>query len=343
MKSREKASWTCPSRSLEMKLTGDFLRHISDATYICNDIKWPKANVISYFKIRHFRQIMTEGVRRVERGAVKAMVRNPQIAVLQEMPREQFLSEALWRSRVVDDVKLDLTFLFEFNRDLDRNAQLSRLNEKYLEQRMEELDEHVPICREVYEHTRSRLHELLLLCAANYANNCEYGPVGELMFNPRLTLVHVRGRHEPVVKERHMPLSEQFMDMAGTRTEVVLWLKEETTLEIKKKPLIPHSYEILERCRFVSREYLDSTQDRAVQIADLSAFLSCRGFEERLELDAWLRSASQGDRALMESRLLRLDWGRFQKLGSLVDLMVYQLFRDHATLSSSAPPVDKSV
>jgi hypothetical protein len=140
-----------------------------------------------------------------------------------------------------------------------------------------------------------------------------------------------------------MPLSEQFMDMAGTRTEVVLWLKEETTLEIKKKPLIPHSYEILERCRFVSREYLDSTQDRAVQIADLSAFLSCRGFEERLELDAWLRSASQGDRALMESRLLRLDWGRFQKLGSLVDLMVYQLFRDHATLSSSAPPVDKSV
>jgi hypothetical protein len=35
----EKASWTCPSRSLEMKLTGDFLRHISDATYICNDIK----------------------------------------------------------------------------------------------------------------------------------------------------------------------------------------------------------------------------------------------------------------------------------------------------------------
>jgi hypothetical protein len=270
------------------------------------------------------------------------MVRNSQIAVLQEIPGEHSLSEALWPSGVEDDVKHDLMFLFEFNRDLDRNAQLSRLNEKYLEQRMEELDEHVPICIEVYQHTRARLHELLLLCAANYANNCEYGAVGDLIFNPRLTLVHVRGRHEPVVKERHTPLSEQFMDKAGTRTEVVLWLKEETTLEIKEKPLIPHSYEILESCRFVSKEYLDSTRDRAVQIADLSAFLCCRGFEERLELDAWLRSASQSDRVLMESRLIRLDWRGFQKLGALIDLMVCQLFRERATLSSSAPPVDKS-
>jgi hypothetical protein len=258
------------------------------------------------------------------------MVRNPQIAVLQETSREHSLSEVLWKSPIEGDVKLDLMFLFDFNRDLDRNAQLSRLNEKYLEERMEELDEHRPICMEVYEYTRVRLHELLLLCAANYANNCEYSAVGDLMFNPRLTLVHIRGRHEPIVKKRHTPLNEQFMDKAGTRTEVILWLKEETTLEIKKKPLIPHSYEILESCSSISKGYLDSARDRAVQIADLSALLCRGGFEERLGLDDWLKSVSPKDRDLMESRLLRLDWRRFQRLGGFIDLIVYQLFAPEA-------------
>ena len=260
------------------------------------------------------------------------MVRHSQIALLRETSEELPQPEAHWPSRAGDAVHRDLSFLLEFNRDLDTNAKLSRLNEEYLEQRMEELDEHVPVCKDVYEHTRARLHELLLLCAANYANNCEYAAMGDLLFNPRLALVHVRRRHEPVVKERHMPLSEQFSEMAGTRMEVVRWLKEQTTIEMKKKALIPHSYEILERCGFLSREYLDSLRGRAVQIADLSAFLCSRGFKERLELDACLRSASQGDRALIESRLIRLDWRGFRKLGALIDVMVYKRFREYAAL-----------
>jgi len=253
------------------------------------------------------------------------MVRNPQRALLQEPPDEHSLLDALLQCRMDDAVSHDLMFLLELNRDLDSNAQLSRLNEKYLEQKMAELDGHRPICMEVYEHTRARLHELLLLCAANYANNCEYEAVGDLMFNPRLTLIHIKGCHEPVVKERHTPLREQFMDKAETPMEVALWLKEETTLEIKEKPLIPHSYEILENGAFTSGDYLNSAQDRAVQIADLSAFLCCSGFESRLGLDDRLRNAGPNDRSLIESRLLRLDWKMFRELGSLINLMVCRL------------------
>ena len=265
------------------------------------------------------------------------MAWNSQTAVLQEIREECGISEALGKSRVDEDVKRKLMRLFRFNRDLDRNAHLSRLNEKYLEQRIEELDEQRPTSVELYEHTRARLHELLLICAANYANNCEYGALGDLMFNPRLTLVHIRGRHEHVVKERHKPLTEQFRDRAGRPSEVVLWLKKETTLQRKKQPLIPHSYEILERCRFVSKGYLDSARSRAVQIADLSAFLSCRGFKDRLELEDWLRSASPSDRALMESRLLPLDWRMFRELGSLVYLMISPLFGPLPLSPETAP------
>jgi hypothetical protein len=256
----------------------------------------------------------------------KAMVWNSQTAVLQEITKDSNLFEALGQSSVEQDVKHELMRLFRFNRDLDSNAYLSRLNEKYLEERIEELDEHCPVSPALYEHTRARVHELLLICAANYANNCEYSAVGDLLFNPRLTLVHIGGRHGPVVKERHQPLTEQFRDRGRKLSEVVHWLKEETTLQRKKQALIPHSYEILEHCRFVSKGYLDSARTRAVQIADLSAFLSCRGFKDRLELDTWLRSASPNDRSLMESRLIQLDWKTFRKLGSLIYLMISPVF-----------------
>jgi hypothetical protein len=154
--------------------------------------------------------------------------------------------------------------------------------------------------------------------------------MGDLMFNPRLTLVHTTGRHEPVVKERHTRLSDQFKDRAATPKEVLLWLKEETAIEIRKKPLIPYSYEILENCSFISKGYLDSARRRAVQIADLSAFLCCRGFGDRLDLDKWLRSASPSDKAFVESRLIGLDWRSFERLGVLIDLMIYQHIQDLA-------------
>jgi hypothetical protein len=264
------------------------------------------------------------------------MARNHETAALQESPSGGDLSGVLLQSRVGDDVRHDQMFLREFNHDLDRNAKLSRLNEQYLSRKMEELDRHHPIFIEAYVYSRARLHELLLLCAANYANNCEYGAVGDLMFNPRLTLIHIRGRHSPVVKERHTPLSEQFADRAGTHREVMMWLREETTLEIKEKPLIPHSYELLENAEFMPGSYLDSARDRAVQIADLSAFLACRGFEDRMELDEWLRNASPTDRALMESRLLPLDWSMFREFGALIRSQAHSTF-SHPSFSLSPP------
>jgi hypothetical protein len=317
-----------PTGSLRMRLTGPLGWYMSIMTYGENDITFegwedPSGGGGLFQETRRqsivLRRAQPAHLPGPHRRHLKAMVRNPQTAVLKEAPEEHSLPGALWQSRVEDDIRLDLMFLYEFNRNLDRNAQLSRLNENYLEQRMAELDAHRPICMEVYEYTRARLHELLLLCAANYANNCEYEAVGDLMFNPRLTLVHIRGCHKPVVKVRHTPLSEQFGDRANTPAGVVRWIRDETTLEIKEKPLIPYSYEILENAAFIPQEYLDSAQDRTVQIADLSALLCCRRFEERLDLENWLRSAGPNDRALMESRLLRLDWGMFRELGSLID------------------------
>lgn len=265
------------------------------------------------------------------------MVRNSQAARFRDSVQEHSLAEALRRSRAGNKIRRDLAFLLEFNRNLEINAKLSRLNEEYLDQRMEELDRHIPLCTEAYEQTRARLHELLLLCAANYANNCEYAAVGDLMFNPRLILVHIRGRHQPVVKLRHTPLTEQFQDRERSPLDVRMRLRNEAALEIKKKPLIPHSYRVLETCGFIPRDYLNSARDREVQIADLSAFLCSKGFEDRSELEDWIRRAGPGDRALVESRLLPLDWGIFQRLGYCIKPVVEHVLR-RSVLRIYPPP-----
>jgi hypothetical protein len=217
---------------------------------------------------------------------------------------------------------LDQGFLIEFNSGLEENAKLSCLNERFLEERMLELDRYVHLRKVAYFQTRARLHELLLLCAANYANNCEFKAVGDLMFNPRLMLVHVTGFRAPIIKARHTPLTDQFADKAETRAGVVEWLKKETTLEIRTKPLIPHSLEILEGSGFISEDYLESARSREVQIADLITYLTCGGFEDRLSLENWIRCASQNDKDLMKSRFIELDWKTFWELGSSIRLLL---------------------
>jgi hypothetical protein len=219
---------------------------------------------------------------------------------------------------------LGLSFLIEFNIELEENAKLSRLNERFLAKKMSELDRHSPLRKAGYFYTRARLHELLLLCAANYGNNCEFKAVGDLMFNPRLTLVHVRGFRAPITKARYMALTEQFADKAETRVGVVEWLKKETTLEIREKPLIPHSLEVLEGSGFISEGYLESARSREGQIADLIAFLCCGGFRDRLSLENWIRCANQSDKELMNSKFIELDWRGFWELGSWVRLLAHE-------------------
>lgn len=264
------------------------------------------------------------------------MTRHSQMEFLKGPQEEHSPAEVLRRSQARDDVRQDLAFLLEFNSDLEKNAHLSRLNERYLELKMKEIDEHIPICSIVYERTRVRLHELLLVCAANYANNCEYAAMGDLMINPRLTVVHVTGCHQPIIKERHTPLTEQFQSRAGRISDVRLWLKSKTALEIKKKPLIPHSYDILAEASSVPMAYLDSAQDRAVQIAEVGAFLCCQGFKDRLELEDWFHRAGTSDRELVKSRMIPLDWHLFKELGHTIRVAAGRQLNQFVL--NSAPP-----
>ena len=90
-----------------------------------------------------------------------------------------------------------------------------------------------------------RLTEAALLCAGNYADNCEYEAAGDFLVNPREILVHRRGDGRSTTKNRHGRLSEQFGLEGVERLRSMKRFSAGVCLEITKPPLLPHMTQVL--------------------------------------------------------------------------------------------------
>jgi hypothetical protein len=214
-----------------------------------------------------------------------------------------------------DHIESNEIMLLNYNRSLEGVSSLTCLNEKLLEQKIGELEEIGPINEELYCLTFARLNELTLLCAGNYADALEFTAAGDLLVNPRLTLVHVRNRIKPVIKKRHSRLTDQFKNTSSTRGQVIQWLKNETFLEIKKEPLLPYLYESLKKSGYMSQEYLLSTDRRMKKIADVIVHLWSLHLPNGHDFHQWLQHAAQSERQFIKSRLCKFDMKTFYDLG----------------------------
>ena len=214
--------------------------------------------------------------------------------------------------------KANNNLILHFNYLLDKKSNYFSLNESALDGLLDQLDNLVMIRDLSYWLTMARINELTLLCTENYANNGEITLVGDLLFNPRLILIHVRGQNRPIVKKRHTPLTEQFGSVAETYPGVVQWLKTETSLEIKTAALLPYLHQKLEGSGCFSKEYINSLNERKIQISELNVFLASAGVTESLALYRWLKNAGPTDRKLMESKLCYCNLDRFIELGRQV-------------------------
>ncbi len=150
------------------------------------------------------------------------------------MERQEILLDS-WRK-----IKVKNNLILHFNHLLDKRSNYFSLNESALEDLIEQLDHLVYFQDVSFWLTMARINELTLLCAENYANNGELSLVGDLLLNPRLILIHIRGENRPVAKKRHTLLTEQFRFAAETVPGVIEWLKTETCLEIRKEALLPY-------------------------------------------------------------------------------------------------------
>jgi len=212
--------------------------------------------------------------------------------------------------------------LIQYNGSLERNASVVRLNEGFLDERRKELENFPQEDPALYWLTYARLNELALYCAGNYADNFAFSAAGDLLVNPRRILVHVRNRGGTVVKERHRNLTEQFGGMAENREGVIRWLKEETTLETKEKPLLPLFLENLVQSERMSDGYLESVRNRMRKIGDAIGFFGCMNFVDSHEFYFRLQNTPEEEKALIRSKFCLFDRKTFDALGSEISRVV---------------------
>ena len=215
------------------------------------------------------------------------------------------------------EAAVSVQILLYFNDLLDGKANLYSLNERVIEDLMGEFDEISTIKDQGYWLTLARINELALVCAGNYADNCEFSLVGDLLVNPRLTLVHFSGSNQTLIKKRHLPLSEQFQLVEKDLYRVRQWLKRETRVEVKTEALLPELRKRLEHSGYICRDYLDSVEQRERRMADLIGFLASAGVSNNAALYVWQKNASPADQKLLESYLCRFDFECFFEMGRL--------------------------
>jgi len=209
-----------------------------------------------------------------------------------------------------------------YNGFLEKTASLVRLNEGFLDQRRKELERFPQDNPALYWLTYARLNELALYCAGNYADNFEFSAAGDLLVNPRRILVHIRNGGGVMVKERHGNLTEQFGGTAENRGGVIRWLKEETTLETKGKPLLPLFLENLVQSERMSDRYLESVQSRLRKIGDAIGFFGCMNFVDSHEFYFRLQNTPEEEKALIRSKFCLFDRKTFDALGSEISRVV---------------------
>jgi hypothetical protein len=188
------------------------------------------------------------------------------------------------------------------------------LNELELIRLVDELSEIQDCNTAAYGLTIARIMELSLFCAGNYADNCEFEAVGDLLVNPRRVNIYIRGKTNPVRKNRHGAISSQLTGMMG-KNDSPDWLKHNTWPIIQKHALLPALYEELNRSGIIASDYLQSTLRRMIQIANTVAFLSAWQIDNATALWKKLDLSSPATRAFLSDNLCRFDLNVFHEIG----------------------------
>jgi hypothetical protein len=162
----------------------------------------------------------------------------------------------------------------------------------------------------------ARIAEAALLCAGNYADNCEYEAAGDLLVNPREILIHKLGDGRSTPKNRHGRLSEQLGLEGIERHNSMKHFSAGVYLEITKPPLLPHMARVLRESGCISQSFLHRLEKLQRRIADALAFLAAWRISDSAELWRRLEASSPRERVFAESHLCRFDVRVFHRIGA---------------------------
>jgi hypothetical protein len=197
------------------------------------------------------------------------------------------------------------------------------LDEEFIVNQMERLESSGELdgSVEIYWLSMSRVMELALLCAGNYADFGHIREACDLLVNPRHTEVHIDGIWEPIKVKRYERITEQFKDYAPAGANVREWLRDNTHLVHVKGPLIPDLYNILKGAGTLSESYLSSVYLRMQKISET---MTCVIQGQMMDQNYPLSGVHPEEKEFIERNLCRYDRKQFHQ----ISMDIGELLRD---------------
>ena len=234
--------------------------------------------------------------------------------------------------------------LRRLNNTLDKVAAPYVLNESQIEDWLDELKMQTDGRNPIYWLLLVRLNELALLCAGNYADNCEFSAAGDLLLNPRKIVVHFNDSKQSLIKKRHCSLTEQFRRQGQSRTSVLKRLADNATIEIKRPALLPHLYKIMQVSERVPGYYLDLAGTRMKRIAETIAFLASWQISDATELHRRISESTSETRVFIESHLCRFKNDLFFAIGDRIRRVTsHSIYQSHFSANISSVFSDEDI
>jgi hypothetical protein len=208
------------------------------------------------------------------------------------------------------------------------NALMNRLkppflvNENHIETLLEMVEGADNDDGAVYWLLIARLAELGLLCAGNYADNCEFAAAGDLLVNPRRVEIHIRGIAEPLVKHRHGRLSDQLRQWSQRSSRGWFEVKREAHPVITKPAILPHLHETMRQSGRFNMTYLTRITTRMQKIADTIGFLTAGSFQCAEDLYSRGKEGAGALNEFVEKHLCRFDTFLYHRLGQHIDALL---------------------
>jgi hypothetical protein len=212
----------------------------------------------------------------------------------------------------------DVQPLLHLNALLDAAVLPYEVNEVEIETWLNSLEASGAKDSPVYWLLWIRLMEAALLCAGNYADNCEFSAAGDLLVNPREIRVHSKDSRTPVNKWRHGRLSDQFRANGHSRRHAIETIRNEYLLEITRPPLLPYLLDNMKESGRVAGTYLSHTDQRMRRITETMGFLTSWQIFEAADLHRRFHDATPETRAFITSHLCRFDSRIFLMAGNAV-------------------------
>jgi hypothetical protein len=213
------------------------------------------------------------------------------------------------------DLQFDRNPILILNEALDNLQVPHEVNEQTIENYLQILETFVAADRPVYWLAMSRLLELSLICAGHYADNCEFSAAGDLLVNPRIVLIHRKGEPCPLVKHRHGRLTDQLNKKGACRESVLLYLKNDVSVEVAKPAVLLYLSEQIEQSCHIASWYLHDVQERMKKIADTIGFLSAWSVSSFESLHHRLQRMSLKTRRFVSDHQCNFDTSYFAQLG----------------------------